>query len=375
MGRVVAVSGRVYRLRSSWLSSTDCWTILWGRAIRAWCSMTGAVARVDGAGGVTYLTPASIRQAPERTGLPATLAATGVEHQRPQKMLESMRASVINDFKSNTVAFRCRRVPLQARLRDPVLKSSPWQVRPVDIRMGRMAIYVADFYNNVICHQTTTFVTRHATCNGRSAGAGEKMLAQARHSPGPTGQLLDMLKAPERWTRQQAKFNSVNATAHSCATWPIAGFAAWMPTSRITAATCSRLFICATAEAASPQLLERAVLPTTIGPRLRGTTPSLVRLAGEHARVARGWPRRCHLQVRLEAIPPADKSPGGVFNSRDRGSRHSRDRWIDYAFTQAVRHQERRWSPGHHAPPDRRGHQPMLAVLEKGGSKQMLSRR
>ena len=99
----------------------------------------------------------------------------GVEMINGRNMPESMRGQfVINDFKSNTVkrfSLRPEGSGFKLDWRDPVLKSSHRKFRPVDIRMGPDgAIYVADFYNNVICHQDDYFVIRHATCT--TAGSG-----------------------------------------------------------------------------------------------------------------------------------------------------------------------------------------------------------
>ena len=85
-----------------------------------------------------------------------------------------------------------------------------------------------------------------------------------------------------------------------------------------------------------------------------------------------------HPQVRLEAILSCGQVPqAGIIKLAGQAvSRHSRDKWIDYAFTQAVRHQERRWMAGltEGTLDFAEDTGSMLAVLEKGGSQQMLSR-
>ena len=75
----------------------------------------------------------------------------------------------------------------------------------------------------------------------------------SRHSPRtPPASCSTCSRRPSAGPGSRLSLNSVNDTAHSCATWPTVGFAVWMPTT-ITAAICSRLsLLCATAEAVSP---------------------------------------------------------------------------------------------------------------------------
>ena len=360
----------------------------WGVVFDDW----GQSLVVDGAGGVTYLTPASIpakhRLRLGRIGNPGGYC--GVEMINGRNMPESMRGQfVINDFKSNTVkrfSLRPEGPGFKLDWRDPVLKSSHRKFRPVDIRMGPDgAIYVADFYNNVICHQDDYFrdPTRdlHHGRIWRVTYKKNPLAPKPTFAKDSTGQLLDKLKAPERWTRQQAKFEL--SKRHGSLVRDMAD--RWIRRMDADEPNYSRnlleaLALCATAEAVSPQLLERAL--ASDDHRVRAFAARLAsrwqdRLANTHELLELAA-NDAHPQVRLEAILSCGQVPqAGVIKLAGQAvSRHSRDKWIDYAFTQAVRHQERRWMAGltEGTLDFAEDTGSMLAVLEKGGSKQMLSR-
>ena len=347
---------------------------------------------VDGAGGVSYLTPASIpakhRLRLGRIGNPGGYC--GVEMINGRNMPESMRGQfVINDFKSNTVkrfSLRSEGSGFKLDWRDPVLKSSHRKFRPVDIRMGPDgAIYVADFYNDIICHQDDYFrdPTRdlHHGRIWRVTYKKNPLAPKPTFTKDSTGQLLDKLKAPERWTRQQTKFEL--SKRHGSLVRDMAD--RWVRRMKTDEPNYSRnlleaLALCAVAEAPSPQLLERVL--ASEDHRARAFAARLVgrwhdRLANTHEllELAANDP---HPQVRLEAILSCGQVPQSavIHLAAQAVTRHSRDTWIDYAFTQAVSHQERRWMDGLTNGTldfaDDTGS--MLAVLEKGGSRQMLSR-
>ena len=132
----------------------------WGIVFDDW----GQSLVVDGAGGISYLTPASIpakhRLRLDRIGNPGGYC--GVEMINGRHMPESMRGQfVLNDYKSNSVrrfALSPARSGFKLDWKEPVLKSSHRNFRPVDIRIGPDgAIYIADFYNTIICHQDDYF--------------------------------------------------------------------------------------------------------------------------------------------------------------------------------------------------------------------------
>jgi len=360
----------------------------WGVVFDDW----GQSLVVDGAGGVTYLTPASIpakrRLRLDRIGNPGGYC--GVEMINGRNMPKSMRGQfVINDFKSNTVkrfSLRAEGSGFKLDWRDPVLKSSHRKFRPVDIRMGPDgAIYVADFYNNVICHQDDYFrdPTRdlHHGRIWRVTYKKNPLAPKPTFAKGSTGQLLDMLKAPERWTRQQAKFEL--SKRHGSLVRDMAN--RWVRRMDVDEPNYSRslleaLSLCATAETSNPQLLERAL--KSDDHRLRAFAARLTgrwhdRLENTHKLLEQAA-NDPHPQVRLEAILSCGQVPQSavIQLAAQAVTRHSRDKWIDYAFTQAVRHQESRWMVGliDGTLDFAEDTSSMLAVLEKGDSREMLSR-
>ncbi|MEE2947332.1 MAG: PVC-type heme-binding CxxCH protein [Verrucomicrobiota bacterium] len=360
----------------------------WGVVFDDW----GQSLVVDGAGGVSYLTPASIpakhRLRLGRIGNPGGYC--GVEMLNGRNMPESMRGQfVINDFKSNTVKrFELQPIGSGFKLgwREPVLKSSHRKFRPVDIRMGPDgAIYVADFYNNVICHQDDYFRDPsrdlHHGRIWRVTYKKNPLTPKPAFAKATTGQLLDMLKAPERWTRQQAKFEL--SKRHGSLVSDIAD--RWIRRMKTNEPNYSRnlleaLALCATAEATSPQLLERAL--SSGDHRVRAFAARIAgrwhdRLANTHELLELAA-NDSHPQVRLEAILSCGQIPQAslIHLAAQAVTRHSRDTWIDYAFTQSVRHQEPFWMDGltEGTLDFEDDTDSMLAVFEKGGSGKMLSR-
>ena len=128
---------------------------------------------------------------------------------------ESWQGSLLtNDFRGNRV---CRFVladdgaGFAAREQAELIKSKHVAFRPIDIKMGPDgAIYIADWYNPIIQHGEVDFRDpRRDHTRGRIwrvTAKGRPLVAAAASSSGrPIDSLLDQLKAPEDWTRQQAK--------------------------------------------------------------------------------------------------------------------------------------------------------------------------
>lgn len=118
-----------------------------------------------------------------------------------------------NDFRGNRV---CRFVLSDSgsgyvsREQPEVMKTSHVAFRPIDIKMGPDgAIYIADWYNPIIQHGEVDFRdprrdhTRgriwRVTAKGRNLAPWPKLVGA------PVQELLDQLKSPEGWTRQQAR--------------------------------------------------------------------------------------------------------------------------------------------------------------------------
>ena len=329
----------------------------WGVAFDDW----GQSVVVDGAGGVSYLTPGSIpvkhRQRLPRIGNPGGYC--GVEMLNGRLLPKAMRGHfVLNDYKANSV----RRFALKAdssgyklEWKEPLLKSNHRNFRPVDVRVGPDgALYIADFYNPIICHQDDYFrdPTRdfHHGRIWRLSVKGVQPVPLPKIVGAETKDLLELLKSPERWTRQKAKDQLAQRPVPKTA----AAITAWATKLDTNDPHHDRhlleaLAACAMMESVQPALLDRV---------LRAKDHRARAFA---ARIAGRWQDRFqnaesflghaandeHPQVRMEAILACGQStqPSAIKLAAQAVTRHPRDKWIDYAFSQAVFHHERHWRP------------------------------
>jgi len=297
---------------------------------------------------------------------------------------------VLNDYKSNSV----RRFALTPdgsgyRLdwKEPVLKSSHRKFRPVDIRIGPDgAIYIADFYNTIICHQDDYFRDPardlHHGRIWRLTVNDRPLAPRPKFEGADSTELVGLLKSPERWTRQQAKFQLVRHHKPFKVGNLVRHFVAELEKDDPLhdRHLLEALALCAMAEAVEPRLLERVLRANdprarAFAARIAGrwhdrlaNAPGLLKIAADDA----------HPLVRLEAVLSCGQVPQAdcIRLAALAVTNHPRDKWIDYAFTQAVRHQEPVWMAALTSGELDFGDnlRALSAVLEKGGSKQMLSK-
>jgi len=256
----------------------------------------------------------------------------------------------------------------------------------VDIRIGPDgAIYIADFYNTIICHQDDYFrdPTRDLH-HGRiwRLSVKDSLLAPKPKIVGESiDELLEQLKSPERWTRQQVKFELGKRDTSEV------GKAAVRWASRLKndeklyeRHQFEALALCATIESVQPQLLRRVLRAKdhrarAFAARIVGRWQDRLPKPVEWLAMAANDP---HPQVRLEAALACGQTPypGAIKVAALAVTNHPRDKWIDYAFTQAVRHQEPVWMAALMSGELDFGEniRALSAVLEKGGSKKMLSK-
>ena len=120
---------------------------------------------------------------------------------------------VANDFRANRVVrFKMSEEGsgYAAKLMPDVITSTDRSFRPVCLRMGPDgALYVADWYNPIIQHGEVDFRDpRRDKTHGRIwriTAKGRPLLRRPMFAGAAIPQLLELLKAPEQWTRHFAK--------------------------------------------------------------------------------------------------------------------------------------------------------------------------
>ena len=330
----------------------------WGVAFNGW----GQIFSIDGAGGVTFLSPGQVptthQQKLKRIGNPGGYC--GIGYLDGRGVPESMRGDfVIGDFKPNRVKrFSVREDGggFSLQWKEPILQSRHRNFRPVDVKQGPDgAIYVVDWYNPVTCHQDDAY---RDPARDKAHGRIWRLvhIESARSIPrapnlvqAPIDEVLEALKSPEHWTRYQAKRTlTTRDPAES-----VAALDDWVRTldprdSRYEHHLYEALGAFETLEIVRPGLLDRllqardhrarAYAARVVGRWYDRLDDPLGRLA---SRVADGHP-----QVRMEAVMacaaiPSPRSVEVVARVVDK----PRDGWIDYAFKQAVHHLVPHWMP------------------------------
>jgi len=138
----------------------------------------------------------------------------GLEVLSGRHLPDDWRGNLItNDFRGHRV---CRFVlkddgsTYASREMPELIKTNHPAFRPIDVKMGPDgAIYIADWYNPIIQHGEIDFRDeRRDHTHGRIwrvTAKGRPLVKKPELVSATTEELLDQLKAPEDWTRQQAK--------------------------------------------------------------------------------------------------------------------------------------------------------------------------
>jgi putative heme-binding domain-containing protein len=163
--------------------------------------------------GASYVfTPGAVRIV---AGLnPGSPKHCGAEILSGRHLPDAWQGSILtNDFRGHRVCrfvLREEGAAYASQERAELIKTNHGAFRPVDIKMGPDgAIYIADWYNPIIQHGEVDFRDpRRDHTHGRIwrvTARGRPLVPRPHLVDAPTEALLAGLKAPEDWTRQQAK--------------------------------------------------------------------------------------------------------------------------------------------------------------------------
>jgi putative heme-binding domain-containing protein len=190
----------------------------WGHAFDDW----GQSFATDGAGGggLAYTFPGSafVTHGDYSRNLPSMNRGRpkecGLEMASGRHLPESWRGTFLtNDFRANrTTRYRLTESGsgYKSEFLGDMVSSRHRAFRPVDVKMGPDgAIYICDWYNLIIDHGEVDFHhplrdKRHGRI-WRLSVKGAPLVEPPKLAGASTKELLDVLKLPEQWTRDQAR--------------------------------------------------------------------------------------------------------------------------------------------------------------------------
>ena len=327
----------------------------WGVAFDRW----GQIFAVDGAGGVTFLSPGQIptthRLKIGRIGDPGGYC--GIGYLDGRHIPEAMQGHfAIGDFKANRVkrfSVSDEGAGFKLHWEEPLLRSSHRNFRPVDVKVGPDgAIYVVDWYNPITCHQDDAYrdPTRDKA-HGRiwRISTTRPTTHPDDFSKAPLPAVLSGLASPEHWTRYQAKRELTRRDTSEVATALDNWIRSLDPSvEEYEHHLCEALGASATLEIINLGLLHRVLQSQE--PRARAYATRLVgrwhdRLENPLAlladRVEDADPRvRMEAAMACAAIPSAE-----AVTILARLADHPINGPLQYAFKQAVHHLRPHWQP------------------------------
>jgi putative heme-binding domain-containing protein len=203
----------------------------WGHTIDPWGQSFGT----DGAGGeginyffpgVTFLTSPGAKRFMKGLN-PGSPKHCGAEMLSGRHLPEDWRGDIItNDFRAHRVCrFKISEdgAGYASKEMPELIVSTDVAFRPVDVKIGPDgAIYIADWYNPIIQHGEVDFRDpRRDHVHGRIwriTAKDRPLVERPKLVDASIPQLLDFLKAPEKWTRLHAKRQLAERDPHAVQT-------------------------------------------------------------------------------------------------------------------------------------------------------------
>ncbi len=337
------------------------WVNSWGTTWNKW----GATFATDGAGGegINYVVPGAAYTTARDVarilpGLnPGSPKYCGLEVVSGRHLPDDWQQNLItNDFRGHRV---CRYIVQEdgagfvAKEQKEVIRSTHPAFRPIDVKMGPDgAIYIADWYNPIIQHGEVDFRDeRRDKTHGRIwriTAKGRPLVEKPKIAGAKVEDLLELLKAPEDWTRWHAKRELKERGANAV----LKPLQEWLPKQKGDQILLEALWVRQSLDVVDVDLLSKCLQAST--PDVRA---SACRVAGEWARrhsdIEFKLPpltRDDHPRVRLEAVralvkcnPESERydAPKAIASALDKPV----DRWLDYGIWQSLRETKDQWLP------------------------------
>jgi putative heme-binding domain-containing protein len=231
----------------------------------------------------------------------------------------------------------------------PLIKSTSRNFRPVDAKFGPDgALYIADWYNPIIGHYQASF--RHPErdkTHGRiwRVTAKGRALTEPPELAGVTiSQLLDYLKSPDQWTRHFAK----RVLAERPTEEVVSTLRSWTTRNTSEHALKEALGVYQSHEAIAPDLLARLSSAKDAG--ARAYAASVIGLCAERLgntlQLLRPLVQDSNPRVRLQALVACSYVPRKeAMELAAVAMDFSTDKFLDYAWRQAVFALKPRWLP------------------------------
>lgn len=308
---------------------------------------------IDGAGGVSFLTPGSIpaqrRLRLPRIGKPGGYC--GITCLSARTFPDGLNGDfVIGDYKKNQVSrFSTPEdgAGFKVEWKEPLIRSKHRNFRPVDVEVGPDgAIYVVDWYNPITCHQDDFY--RHPERDKthgriwRIARKGSTMKAP-NLVDASVEHLVKLLESPERWTKIKAKL-ALSRHDKDKVLPELKRAAKDLKSLELLDAVSAAEWLDIVDEDLVKQLLNSTDFRCrSYAARILGRWGN--RLETSHALLLKAA-NDDHPQVRMEATLACGQipDPKSILVAAAVAEK-SRDRWIDYAFAQAVHHLRPHWIP------------------------------